>query len=572
MLLATWIAAIHFGIVRADIASAFAANLASNLISLTEPVLCAAACFWAARKSHAHIRTSWNLLGLGAASWAAGQAIWAYYEVVLGQEVPFPSLADAGYLGFVPLAAAGILVYSAPSLQRGDRARFILDGLLIVGALLLMTWVGALDATIQSIVSTDEPLPLWESLVLGASPVGDFLIVSLVLLLLVRVESQVKASVLLVGLGVTVFAFADTVYFVMINQGTYYTGHIIDLGWGVGFLVIGLAALRSGQIGGTPEPLRASAERVVAYLPYLPLGFCLLLVADHAYEVGGLQPGLLLSLLTLVVLVLLRQLYILFENQRLNRELAMTSRRLEEVQELRRQLLNNIVHDLRTPLTPLKIHLHLLAQADPPLGPDPARSVKVLQSSSKQFENLVNDLQDVFKLESNQLRLVLAPTDIAALVAQACDGSRELAKAQGITFSVDTSPNLVANVDASRIMQVVQNLLSNAFKFTPTGGRIEVKAAAAAGGIRVSVHDSGRGLSPEEKSRLFQPFSQVHERTETKERGTGLGLYISRGIIEQHQGRVWVDSAGRGFGSTFAFELVPFLDAAAPAARTVSGP
>ena len=560
-MLASGIVVLHLAVVRTPFEDEFIATVAGNFMALLTPILSAAACWWSAAKSSAHIRVSWNLLGAAAASWAIGQGIWSFYEIVLRQEVPFPSLADAGYLGFIPLAAAGILVYSAPSLQHGDRARFILDGILIVGALVLMAWVGALDDTIQSIATSDEPVPLWELIVLGASPIGDLLIVSLVFLLLVRVEPKIKASFLLIAAGIGFFAVADTIYFVMINQGTYYTGHSIDLGWGIGFLLIAIAALRSGQVGGAPEPLVGPAERVVAYLPYLPLGLCLLLVADHAFERGGLDPELLMALLALVVLVLVRQLYSLFENQRLNRQLETTTHRLQELQELRKQFLNNVVHDLRTPLTPLKIHLHLLEHAQPPVGPDQSRSIHILKNSARQFEHLVNDLQDVFKIESGQLRLMTATTDIGQLALQVADASRDVANEKGIRFDATATSTLLANADPARVTQVLHNLLSNALKFTPREGKVSVTATRNDGHIRVAVNDNGRGLTPDEQARLFKPFSQVHDRREVNERGTGLGLYISRGIIEQHDGRMWVESQGRGFGSTFLFEL-PALDAA----------
>jgi signal transduction histidine kinase len=97
--------------------------------------------------------------------------------------------------------------------------------------------------------------------------------------------------------------------------------------------------------------------------------------------------------------------------------------------------------------------------------------------------------------------------------------------------------------------------LTNALKFTPAGGRVVVEAAQEGADAVVRVRDSGRGLAPDEIPRLFKPFSQVHERSEVAERGTGLGLYISKGIVEAHGGRIGCASEGRGSGSTFSFWL-----------------
>jgi signal transduction histidine kinase len=105
------------------------------------------------------------------------------------------------------------------------------------------------------------------------------------------------------------------------------------------------------------------------------------------------------------------------------------------------------------------------------------------------------------------------------------------------------------------LTQVMGNLLSNALKFTPSGGRVAVQVTVEETRVQVDVTDTGRGLSQDEIARLFEPFSQVHAPGEIKERGTGLGLYISREILERHGGRVWAGSGGRGIGSTFSFVL-----------------
>ncbi|MCA1819117.1 MAG: HAMP domain-containing histidine kinase, partial [Halobacteriales archaeon] len=133
---------------------------------------------------------------------------------------------------------------------------------------------------------------------------------------------------------------------------------------------------------------------------------------------------------------------------------------------------------------------------------------------------------------------------------------QESAHERGVTLTVRASGPVPVEADHERLAQVLSNLLTNALKFTPAGGAVTLRVGAGpGGGAEVAVEDSGRGLTADEAARLFQPFSQVHDPGEVKEPGTGLGLYICKGIVEAHGGRIQVKSAGRAHGSTFTFEL-----------------
>jgi signal transduction histidine kinase len=130
-----------------------------------------------------------------------------------------------------------------------------------------------------------------------------------------------------------------------------------------------------------------------------------------------------------------------------------------------------------------------------------------------------------------------------------------VAEAKRIALHVHADDGLRVRADPKRILQVLFNLLGNAMKFTPEGGRIDVDAHTVDGHVEVSVKDTGPGLTQEQISRLFLPFSQVHDTEHTTFGGTGLGLYISRGIAEQHAGTLSCESAGPGQGSRFTFAL-----------------
>jgi signal transduction histidine kinase len=147
-----------------------------------------------------------------------------------------------------------------------------------------------------------------------------------------------------------------------------------------------------------------------------------------------------------------------------------------------------------------------------------------------------------------------APASVAIRSAAAAEDHGPLATKQGIALEVAAPPRLPAVGDARRVEQVVANLLRNAVRATPPGGRIAVHARLHGGAAEVRVEDTGRGLSEAQLQALFQPFGQVHEGAEVPD-GTGLGLYLCRGIVEQHGGRLWAESAGPGRGAAFTFTL-----------------
>jgi signal transduction histidine kinase len=130
-----------------------------------------------------------------------------------------------------------------------------------------------------------------------------------------------------------------------------------------------------------------------------------------------------------------------------------------------------------------------------------------------------------------------------------------MAKASNIGLHCTAPESLPAKVDAARVSQVLDNLLSNAVKYTPDSGQIKVTATAKDGYSRIEITDTGLGLSAEQQARLFQPFSRIHKPVHSGLTSTGLGLFISKGIVQLHGGKMGVDSRGQGQGSTFWVEI-----------------
>ncbi|MEA3189978.1 MAG: hypothetical protein QOD77_560 [Thermoplasmata archaeon] len=230
--------------------------------------------------------------------------------------------------------------------------------------------------------------------------------------------------------------------------------------------------------------------------------------------------------------------------------------RLQEADRLKTRLLNIAAHELNTPLTPLRLQTHLLLSGA--LGEMTApqkHAIDVLGRNVKRLSDLVTEILDVARLEAGRLPIDPKPMALEEAVAEAVDSYSETARRVGLTNQVAIDPRLHVHADRQRVLQVLFNLLSNAIKFTPAGGQVAVRARRIAGMAEVDVEDTGAGLTAEQISRLFRPFSQVHDPNQLKVQGTGLGLYICKGIIEAQGGRVTVRSGGPGKGARFRFSL-----------------
>jgi diguanylate cyclase len=207
-----------------DIGEAVAAALAS------------AACVWAARRARGRDRLGWALMGTSAALWAAGEVVWSIYEVGMGVPVPYPSLADAGFLSAVPFAIAGIRAFWGDARGTSARWRVWFDGLIVAIALTSTAWGFGLRAVWDS-NSTTKLLDL-------AYPVGDILIGTVLILAIRRASHQQKGRMALLLAGVACYSIADSAFSYLTAQGAFGSvGSVLDTGWFAGFLLIALAAI-----------------------------------------------------------------------------------------------------------------------------------------------------------------------------------------------------------------------------------------------------------------------------------------------------------------------------------------
>jgi signal transduction histidine kinase len=243
------------------------------------------------------------------------------------------------------------------------------------------------------------------------------------------------------------------------------------------------------------------------------------------------------------------------QNARLFHEIEDKGRQLEAASRHKSEFLANMSHELRTPLNAIIGFSEILAEKM--FGDINEKQTEYLQDileSGRHLLSLINDILDLSKIEAGRMELELGEFDLPTAIDNALILVRERATRRGIRLSSSIDPRLGMILgDERKVKQVLLNLLSNALKFTPEGGRIDVGARLDDDVAEVSVADTGIGIAPADQDAVFEEFRQVGT-ADKKAEGTGLGLALSRKFIELHGGRIWVQSQ-LGAGSTFAFAL-----------------
>jgi two-component system phosphate regulon sensor histidine kinase PhoR len=227
---------------------------------------------------------------------------------------------------------------------------------------------------------------------------------------------------------------------------------------------------------------------------------------------------------------------------------------LRQTERLRRELTANVSHELRTPLTSIKGFAETLLDGAMADEVTCRRFLSIIDGETDRLVKLVDDLLDLSLLESKRLTLELKPVDVSVLVAHTVDKLRPLAATQRLTLHPSGPSGIVVAADADRLAQVLTNLVDNALKYTPEGGRVDVQVAAVNGEVEVLVNDSGRGIGPEDLPHVFERFYRADRSRTRGSGGTGLGLAIAKHIVEAHGGRISVSSQPNE-GTTFKVTL-----------------
>jgi Na+/proline symporter/nitrogen-specific signal transduction histidine kinase len=246
-------------------------------------------------------------------------------------------------------------------------------------------------------------------------------------------------------------------------------------------------------------------------------------------------------------------------------ELRQANERLKELDRMKDDFVSMVTHELRTPLTSIRAFSEILRQ-DPNVElSQRKRFLDIITKETERLTRLINQVLDLSKIESGRAEWHESQVDMREVIGDSVAGMGQVFEEKGIRVEMrlpDSAPPVPGDVD--RIIQVLLNLLSNAVKFCEPGrGRIEIGLTQVDGCLRVDVRDNGPGVSPEDQKAIFEKFRQAGDTLTNRPQGTGLGLPISRHIVEHHGGRLWVESRP-GAGACFSFTL-PFQRMAAAA-------
>jgi signal transduction histidine kinase len=227
--------------------------------------------------------------------------------------------------------------------------------------------------------------------------------------------------------------------------------------------------------------------------------------------------------------------------------------RLQTTEEVRRRLLSDLAHEMRTPVATISAHLDGLEDQVATWGPEEAR---VLRTHTDRLARLARDLDEVSRAEEGRLELHPRAFEVAAALRTAAEAQREPYAGKGVALTVQPVPGaLWVQGDPTRVQQIIGNLLGNALRHTPAGGSVTLAAAADDGTVRVAVSDTGDGIPAEQLPHLFERFFRGDTARERDSRGSGIGLTISRALAEQQGGSLTATSPGPGRGARFTLSL-----------------
>ena len=229
---------------------------------------------------------------------------------------------------------------------------------------------------------------------------------------------------------------------------------------------------------------------------------------------------------------------------------ALEAANVLEAAQRKDEFLAMLGHELRNPLAPIMTAVELLAR-----HPSAAREQKVIERQARHLARLVDDLLDISRVTRGHIELKSEPVALGTVLERAVELATPLIMRYRHSLVVASAERIAVKGDLVRLAQVFGNLLTNAAKFTPPEGRIEVAVEQLSGRVRVTVRDNGRGIASAQLARIFEPFVQAHGASDAARGGLGLGLAIVKNLVDRHGGSIAVDSQGDGQGASFAVEL-----------------
>ena len=497
------------------------------------PLGAAALCFVAAFRGHGRATQAWGFIGVSAACWGLGQGYWTYEEVFLRVDAAalFPSYADLGFLTSVPFAVLGLLRLSGGATSVGARVRSLLDGMVIAGALLFISWDLVLGP-----VYANSPTDLLAKSVGLAYPASDIAMVTIILLTIMRLRVGRRVPLALLGGGLLLTALADSAFAYLTTVQGFGSSNIIDIGWTLGYALIGLAAvgsLESATGAGTTE---ARMPHWNLMLPYWTVGVAGLVAVITEFTQGSLNAVLEWDLLVIITVVLIRQFLFLGETEALNREVANQNEdldrqvrertraltqsleelyqtdderrqlvlRLVTVQEEERRHIADVIHDdMLQSMIGAKMRTFLLHDG---AGSDAATASieSAIDRAIVRMRSLMTDLRPQI------LDLGLLPTLEQSIA--------EFNEAGDLTVTLENHlTDDPSNLVGTSLYRIVREALNNAHKHAP-GATVTVSlSGGVAEGFSLRIHDDGPGFTPRSNGKSpmgHRGLSSMSERAE----------------------------------------------------------
>jgi signal transduction histidine kinase len=471
---------------------------------------------------------------------------------------PVPSVADAFYLAGYPLLAAGLVLLLFKSGSH-RRTAALADATIVTFAFLLVQWVYLLDGILDSSEST------FTIAVNAAYPLMDLILLAGLAGFFVTGAWRTPAFWLLAA-SVALLLIADEVF----ALGSYTSGEWIDSGWLLSYTLWAAAALHPSRRE-LSEPsrrryqrLRVSPWRVTVLTVALLASPAVLLIQHlrnaplHAWAIASTAAVIsvfvvlrLTGILRALEGIRARERAARADAEQAQRLLEAQNERLVEADRLKDEFVALISHDLRTPLTSIMGYVEL--SLDEPLADETRSYLEVVARSSQRLLRLVDDLLFVARLQSGRLEIMPSRLDLTEVARQAAQEARGRADAKDLELVVDTNGTVPVDADRGRIFQLFDNLISNAIKFTPDGGKVEIKVGAN-GTARLEVCDTGIGFTEAQAARVFERFYRTEDAVERQVPGTGLGLFIAHAIADAHGGTISAHPRDGG-GAVFRVEL-----------------
>jgi signal transduction histidine kinase len=498
----------------------------------------------------------WLLFAGGLLLWSGGDAYWNSYQWILGKEAPYPSPADGLYIAAYPLLAIGVL-----TLMRGwgrAQLRDVLDGAIVSVSAAVVIWV----LLIGPLERGSSLSALGTATSLGTT-VGDILVLAAIAQLIMSRRRTSNLALRVIGASIALTLISDYVYAYLNIHSGYTSGMLVDAGWLLGYTLFGAAALHPSMrsIGAL-----SAAAPVLSGLRFASLGAALLapplaLVIQSTFStpLDTLEIGVGS---TITVLLVASRVWLLSrEREHVQVELATQNERLLVLDQMKDEFIASVSHEFRTPLTSIRGYAELLQEADLPA--EQRDFVNVIDRNSARLAGLVEDLLLMAQIQGGGLPLDLDEVVLNDLIARAGEAAKPFAASKRIDLDVDTEPELVTTqADAERLGQVLDNLVSNAIKYTPDGGGVSITMTHTADAATIAVSDTGIGIPEAEQAQMFSRFFRTSNARDSGIEGSGLGLAITRGIVEAHGGTIGFDSV-EGVGTTFRLTVPLSLASAA---------